>query len=60
MEVLMAILEAGARRRQIDLPQVDRRHPLTVWREETGLGAPSAMPRPYHEWLEAEDRRLGR
>ena len=60
MEVLMAILEAGARRRQIDLPQVDRRHPLILWREEAGLEEPAEMPRPYHEWLAAEDRRLGR
>ena len=60
MEVLMATLEAGARRRQIDLPQTDRRHPLTVWREESGLGAPAQMPRPYNEWLDAEDQRLGR
>lgn len=58
MEVLMAIFEAGARRRQVNLPQADRRHPLVVWREAAGLGAPAEMPRPYHEWLEAEDRRL--
>ncbi|HJP29442.1 MAG TPA: Gfo/Idh/MocA family oxidoreductase [Candidatus Latescibacteria bacterium] len=60
MEVLMAILEAGARRRGVDLPQSDRRHPLTVWREEAGLEAPQDMPRPYHEWLAAEDHRLDR
>ena len=59
MEVLMAIFEAGAYRRQVDLPQADRRHPLMVWREAAGLGVPAEMPRPYHEWLEAEDRRLG-
>ena len=50
--------EAGARRRQVNLPQADRRHPLVVWREEAGLGGPAEMPRPYNEWLEAEDRRL--
>ncbi|MDA0333921.1 MAG: Gfo/Idh/MocA family oxidoreductase [bacterium] len=60
MEILMAIFEAGARRRQIDLPQVDRRHPLTVWRAEAGLGEPVEMPRPYSEWLDTEDLRLGR
>jgi predicted dehydrogenase len=60
MEVLMAVLESGARRRPVALPQADRRHPLTVWRQEQGLGEPAAMPRPYNEWLEAEDRRLGR
>lgn len=60
MEVLMAVFESGARQRRVDLPQVDRRHPLTVWREEAGFGEPAAMPRPYNEWLEAEDRRLGR
>lgn len=60
MEVLMGVLESGARRTQIDLPQIDRRHPLMVWREQAGLGAPADLPRPYNEWLEAEDRRLGR
>ena len=60
MEVLMGIFEAGARRRQVELPQTDRRHPLLVWREEAGLGEPTPMPRPYGDWLEAEDRRLGR
>jgi predicted dehydrogenase len=58
MEILMAILQAGARRQQVDLPQVERGHPLMIWREEAGLGIPAEMPRPYNEWLDAEDRRL--
>ena len=60
MEILMAIFAAGAHRREIELPAAGRRHPLLVWREAAGLGEPTAMPRPYNEWLAAEDRRLGR
>jgi predicted dehydrogenase len=60
LEVMMAILESAAYGRPIDLPQAGRDHPLLRWRREHGLGAPPAVPRPYREWLEAEDRRLGR
>lgn len=60
MEVLMGIFEAAAYRKHIDLPQADRKHPLVRWRQEHGLGDPAPMPRPYAEWLAAEDRRLGR
>ena len=60
MEVLMAIFEAGARCCQVNMPQVDRRHPLTVWRQEAALPAAAQMQRPYPEWLAAEDRRLQR
>jgi len=60
MEVLMAIFEAGARCCQVKMPQVDRRHPLTVWRQEAALPAAAQMQRPYPEWLAAEDRRLQR
>ena len=60
MEIMMGIFESGARGKAVKLPQGDRHHPLLRWREEAGLGAPAPMPRPYGEWLEAEDRRLGR
>jgi hypothetical protein len=60
LEILMGIFESGARGKRVDLPQADRDHPLLRWREEHGLGLPSPMPRPYAEWLAAEDRRLGR
>jgi predicted dehydrogenase len=60
LEVMMAILESAAYRRPVDLPQAARDHPLLRWRREHGLGAPPAVPRPYREWLQAEDRRLGR
>jgi predicted dehydrogenase len=60
LEVLMAILESAAYGRPVDLPQAGRGHPLLRWRHEHGLGAPPAVPRPYRDWLEAEDRRLGR
>ena len=60
MEIMMGIFESAAQGRRIALPQVDRGHPLLKWREDAGLGLPGQMPRPYKEWLEAEDRRLGR
>ncbi len=60
LEILMGIFESGARGKRVALPQADREHPLLRWREEHGLGLPSPMPRPYAEWLAAEDCRLGR
>ena len=60
MEILMGIFESGAHRREVELPQADRGHPLEAWREAAGLDEPAEMPRPYGEWLQVEDRRLGR
>lgn len=60
LEIMMGIFESAATGRPVTLPQADRRHPLLRWRCEAGLGAPDPMPRPYAEWLAAEDRRLGR
>jgi len=56
----MGIFESAAYGKRVDLPQKCREHPLLRWRSEQGLAAPEKMPRPYNEWLEAEDRRLGR
>ena len=60
MEIMMGIFESAAYGRVVELPQAKRDHPLLRWRRENGLGDPEPMPRPYYEWLEAEDRRLGR
>jgi predicted dehydrogenase len=60
LEILMGIFESGAYGRRVELPQTDRTHPLLRWRREAGLDLPAPMPRPYGEWLEVEDRRLGR
>jgi len=60
MELLMGIFASGASGRRVDLPQQDRSHPLLRWRQEAGLEPPGPVPRAYGEWLEAEDRRLGR
>jgi len=60
LEILMGIFAAGETGRRVDLPQEDRGHPLLRWREEAGLEPPGPVPRPYGEWLEAEDQRLGR
>ena len=60
MEILMGIFESGTYGRRVEVPQKDFNHPLLCWREQAGLALPAAIPRPYGEWLEAEDRRLGR
>ena len=60
LETMMGIFESAAYGRAVELPQAQRDHPLLRWRRENGLGDPEPMPRPYYEWLEAEDRRLGR
>lgn len=60
MEILMGIFESGAYGRRVEVPQKDCSHPLLRWRQQAGLALPAAIPCPYGEWLEAEDRRLGR
>ena len=59
IEIIMGIFESAAYATRIELPQVDRQHPLTRWRQEAGLGAPEPMPMVDAEWLEEEERRLG-
>ena len=59
MEILLAIMESGAYRRPVELPQAGRDHPLLRWRKEAGLGEPAEMPVSYRDWLAAEGRRLG-
>ena len=60
LEIMMGIFESAAYGKSVDLPQPMRDHPLLRWRREHGLESPAPMPRPYHEWLDAEDHRLGR
>jgi len=60
IEIMMGIFESAAYGIRVDLPQEKRDHPLLRWRSEAGLSAPDPMPRPYGEWLAAEDKRLGR
>ena len=60
LEIIMGVFESAAYERAVDLPQAERDHPLIRWRRENGLGDPEPMPRPYYDWLEAEDERLGR
>jgi len=60
LEVMMGIFESAAYGKRVDLPQVDRRHPLLRWRLEHGLGAPGSVVRGKAEWLVDEDRRLER
>ena len=60
LEIMMGIFESAAYGRPVELPQQERDHPLLRWRREHGLGDPDPMPRPYKEWIVAEDQRLGR
>ena len=60
LEIIMGIFESAVFGKRVELPQSRRDHPLLRWRREAGLDDPPPMPRPYYEWLEAEDRRLGR
>ena len=60
LEIIMGIFESAAYGRPVELPQSERSHPLLRWRRENGLDDPEPMPRPYDDWLEAEDGRLGR
>ena len=59
IEIISGIFESAAYGRRIDLPQVDREHPLLRWRREAGLGDPESMPTVDAEWHEEEQRRLG-
>lgn len=58
LEAMMAILESAAYGRPVDLPQAGRDHPLLRWRREHGRGVLPAVPRPYRDWLAADDRRF--
>ena len=58
MQVLMGIFESVATGTRIDLPQVNRDHPLERWRHDQGLGDVPPAPRAYREWLKVEDLRL--
>lgn len=59
IEIMMGIFESAAYGKRVDLPQPNREHPLLRWRREHGLGDPESHPRPYNEWLAAEDARVG-
>lgn len=60
IEILMAVLEASAYGKLVELPQKNRKHPLLRWRSEHGLDLPEPMARDYKKWLGEEDQRLGR
>ena len=59
IEIIMGIFESAAYGTRVDLPQLNREHPLTRWRNEEGLGAPEPMPMADADWLVEESKRLG-
>ena len=60
LEVIMGTFESALHGTPVLLPQEQREHPLLRALRQHGLPDPEPMPRPYYEWLDAEDRRLGR
>ena len=58
-EIMMGIFESGAYRKRVNLPQQKRDHPLERWAKETNTTIPKTTLN-YTDWLEAEDKRLGR
>ena len=58
VEIIMGIFESAAFGRHVNLPQVQRDHPLLRWREQAGLKAPDKMPLNDSEWAEEEERRF--
>ena len=58
-EIMMGIFESGAYRKRVNLPQQKRDHPLERWAKETNTTIPKTTLN-YRDWLEAEDKRLGR
>jgi hypothetical protein len=55
----MGIFESSAYGTRVDLPQLNREHPLTRWRNEAGLGTLEPMPMTDADWLAEEHERLG-
>src|SRR5262249_37810074 len=58
LEAMMGIFASAATGKGAERPQAGREPPLRRWRREHGLGEPPPVPRPWREWLAAEDRRL--
>ncbi len=61
LEIINAIYWSAIGGTRVALTEMPRSHPLTQFRLDHGLEAePDPAPRPYQEWLAAEDKRLGR
>lgn len=58
IEIMMGLFESAVYGGRVSFPQEDRSHPLLRWRRHHGLGDPAPLPRPYNDWLVAEDERL--
>ncbi len=59
IEIIMGIFESAAYGTHVELPQLNREHPLTRWRKEAGLSPPEPMPMADADWLIEEEKRLG-
>lgn len=51
MEMIHGAFASHAEGRRIDLPQVDRSHPLERWLAREGRPTPPAAPADYKEWI---------
>lgn len=57
IEIILAIFESGAYRKPVNLPQVERDHPLLRLRHESGLDDPDPGPRKYLDWLSVQSKK---
>ncbi len=57
IEIILAIFESGAYRQPVNLPQVERDHPLLRLRHESGLDDPEPGPRKYLDWLAVQSKK---
>ena len=58
LEIILAVFESIATDVRVELPQLDRSHPLEKWLEQTTVSYPKLTNRDYKSWLNSEDKRL--
>jgi predicted dehydrogenase len=58
LEIIMAIFDSIANGTQIELPQLDRTHPLDRWLNRVERSHPKPTYRDYGSWLRSECQRL--
>ena len=51
MEMIFGAYASHAEKRRVELPQVDRSHPLERWLAREGRALPSPAPADYAAWI---------